>query len=108
MNNGIIEMENGNYYHVERRGDTLVAGTACNWGIIPCVEIKYDEDISEDANLCNLYDALKEYDDRMMGEMISDFDQYLKRVYGIYSDDLTDEDYDNLYEEYQEFKREVI
>ena len=41
-----------------------------------------------------------------MDEMISGFDRYLKRVYGIYSDDLTDEDYDILYEEYEQYKEE--
>lgn len=63
MSNGIIEMESGNYYHFERRGDTLVAGSVCNWGIIPDVTIDYDETISEDDNLCNLYDAVREHDD---------------------------------------------
>lgn len=43
-----------------------------------------------------------------MDEMISEFDQYLKRVYGIYSDDLTDEDYDILYEEYEEYKKREV
>ena len=65
MDSGIIEMESGNYYHFERRENTLVAGSICNWGIIPDVVIKYDEDISEEDNLCNLYDAVREYDDAM-------------------------------------------
>ena len=59
---GIITMDSGEYYYVERQNDKLVAGGARNWGIMPEVEIEYDNDISTDSNLERLYEALQEYD----------------------------------------------
>lgn len=61
----VLEMESGNYYYIEKQGDKLVAGSVCNWGIIPDIVIDYNPEISVDDNICNLYDAVREYDDAM-------------------------------------------
>lgn len=56
---GVFELDNGTYY-CEKDGNTLIAGGACNWGIIPEVEIEYDPDISMDANIERLYEAIQQ------------------------------------------------
>lgn len=64
INGRTIELKNGNYYYIEKRGDKLIAGSVCNWGIISDVEIDYDYELPIDDNLSALYDAVKEYDDK--------------------------------------------
>lgn len=58
----LIELENGNFYYFERRGNKLVAGSICNWGVIPLVEIDYDLDETYEGNLERLYEAVVEFD----------------------------------------------
>lgn len=51
----VFEFDDGTYYYVEREDDKLIAGTACNVGLIPEFEIPYDESFSYDQNLETLY-----------------------------------------------------
>jgi hypothetical protein len=60
MRQNIIEFESGEYFYVERQGNKLIAGSACNWGIIPEYEIEYDIDQSYEANLQNLVDVIQQ------------------------------------------------
>lgn len=57
----IIEMENS-YYYITTENGKMIAGSATNIGIMPEVVIDYDDEISYDENLYNLYEALCEYD----------------------------------------------
>ena len=51
----IIELDDGTYYYIEKQGNKLVAGTCCNFGIIPEYEIMYDDSFSLDQNIETLY-----------------------------------------------------
>ena len=51
----IFEFDDGSYYYIDKIGDNLIAGTACNVGLIPQYEIKYDDSFSYDQNLETLY-----------------------------------------------------
>lgn len=65
MNNeylGIMEFDSGSYYYIERQGDKLVAGTCCNTGLLPELEMDYDWDVSEEENLQELHQMLWYHD----------------------------------------------
>lgn len=51
---------NTNVIYIEYRDDTneLIAGNACNTGIIPITSIDYADDLSIDANIEILWDKL--------------------------------------------------
>ena len=56
----ILEFNDGTYFYVQKKGNSLIAGNATNTGIIPEFEIEYDEDKSENENLQDLYDIIIE------------------------------------------------
>ncbi len=60
LNGQILEFNDGTYFYVQKKGNSLIAGNATNTGIIPEFEIEYDEDKSEDENLQDLYDIIIE------------------------------------------------
>ena len=51
----IIELENGNYYYIEQKGNKFIAGTACNVGFLPEFEVKT-------TDIYEFYEKLQEYD----------------------------------------------
>lgn len=56
----MFEMPNGEVMYVEYLNGQLIGGPATNAGIIPLVTIDYDDDLTVDANLQNVYDELLE------------------------------------------------
>ena len=60
----IFEFEDGTYYYVEKKDDKLIAGSACNVGLIPEFEIPYDDSFSYDQNLETMYYEI--YDSKFM------------------------------------------
>ena len=61
---GVIELDNGNYYHVVKyateNGFYLEAGTATNTGFLSSYRIECDNDDNIDAALSNLYEVITE------------------------------------------------
>lgn len=49
-------------YDIERQGDKLVAGTCCNTGLLPELEMDYDWDVSEEENLQEFHQMLWYHD----------------------------------------------
>lgn len=61
---GIIELDNGNYYHVVKyatdNGFYLDAGTATNTGFLSSCRIECDNDDNIDGALSELYERITE------------------------------------------------
>ena len=68
INGRVMEFPNGEYFYVNKTGNTLSIGSATNNGFIPEYEIDYDEDLSLDMNLQNLYDYALESNPQLMDE----------------------------------------
>lgn len=68
INGRIMEFPNGDYFYVNKTGNTLSLGSATNNGFISEYEIDYDDDLSLDMNLQNLYDYALESNPQLMNE----------------------------------------
>ena len=56
---GIMEFEDA-YYHIVKRDNELIAGSACNVGITPEIVIEWDDEIGEYGNLEKMNEVLTE------------------------------------------------
>jgi hypothetical protein len=70
IKNNIIEFPSGDYVYVDYQNGKLVAGGATNQGIMPEYEIDFDEDLSVEANLENLYDEIISSNPEFLGESL--------------------------------------
>lgn len=57
---GIIETENNGVFSVIKENNRIIAGVACNVGIIPQYEIIQEQGQTLDAALENLYNKIME------------------------------------------------
>ena len=82
INGRIMEFPNGDYFYVNKTDNTLSLGSATNNGFIPEYEIDYDDDLSLDMNLQNLYDYALESNPHLMYESNenSDYSKLKKNV----------------------------
>ena len=60
-NIGILELENGEYFHVVKTDTHLVFGGVCNVGLLESGNMKIDTDFSLDENLQTLLEELEVY-----------------------------------------------
>lgn len=70
IKNNIIEFPSGDYVYVDFQNGKLIAGGCTNNGIIPEYEIDFDEDLSVEANLENLYDEIISNNPEFLGDSL--------------------------------------
>lgn len=80
IRSNVIEFPNGEYVYIEYKGGKLVAGSATNNGIIPEYEIDYDNSVSADVNIQNLYDVITEKNPDLLNEAIKNPDATRNKV----------------------------
>ena len=64
IDNGLtpcFEIDGEAVYYIEARDNKLVAGTACNVGLLQCCSIDYDNDFSIDENLQEMIETAQEW-----------------------------------------------
>lgn len=69
LRSNIIEFPNGDYVYIEYKDGKIYAGDATNNGIIHKYEVDYDNALSVEQNIQNLYDKIVENEPKLVEEL---------------------------------------